>query len=133
MDIERRSEASQFSQITGMIEGLPELHMPRRKRILLLFAGIGLAILDLGCLPLTYYYALKFDTKLSLQISMSKGARAIVPVLADTLCSFRRHNGSLWFSELLTLWPPVTPTVSSQNGPEMEAHRMDKMGDGKDP
>ena len=71
MDIERRSEASRFSQTTGMIEGLPELHTPHRKRLLLLLGGIGLAILDLGCLPLTYYYALKFDTNLSLQISMS--------------------------------------------------------------
>ncbi|KAF8864933.1 hypothetical protein BDZ45DRAFT_736569 [Acephala macrosclerotiorum] len=50
-----------------MVEPLPELHTPHRRRKLILIIGVILAILDLCCLPITYYYALNFDTNLSLQ------------------------------------------------------------------
>jgi len=49
------------------LTGLPRLHLPHRRRKTILAAGIILAILDLCCLPITYYYALKFDTNLDLQ------------------------------------------------------------------
>lgn len=62
------SEVSQPSQRrVDMIEALPELHTPHRRRKLVLVIGVILAILDLCCLPITYYYALNFDTNLSLQ------------------------------------------------------------------
>jgi len=35
-----------------------------------MLAGVVLVALDLCCLPITYYYALNFDTNLSLQDSM---------------------------------------------------------------
>ncbi|KAF4636346.1 hypothetical protein G7Y89_g1735 [Cudoniella acicularis] len=58
---------SQPSQAMAVIEPLPELHTPHRKRRLILWVGVVLATLDLCCLPITYYYALKFGTHLSLQ------------------------------------------------------------------
>jgi len=64
---EQKSETSRRSQATSMSEPLPELHTPHRRRRLILAAGVVLALLDLCCLPITYYYALKFDTNLSVQ------------------------------------------------------------------
>lgn len=58
---------SEASHSMNAFEPLPELHTPHKRRRLILWAGIVLAILDLCCLPITYYYALKFDTSLSLQ------------------------------------------------------------------
>jgi len=49
-----------------MVEQLPELHTPHSRRLILVI-GVILAVLDLCCLPITYYYALNFDTNLSLQ------------------------------------------------------------------
>jgi hypothetical protein len=54
------------------LTGLPRLHLPHRKRKTILVAGIVLAVMDLCCLPITYYYALKFDTTLNLQDSTWK-------------------------------------------------------------
>lgn len=63
-----RNEETQPSQIMsiGLSEGLPDLHTPHHKRRLKLLAGVVLVVLDLCCLPITYYYDLKFDTNLSL-------------------------------------------------------------------
>jgi hypothetical protein len=48
-------------------EPLPELQTPHKKRKTILWLGVVLAVLDLCCLPVTYYYALNFDTNLKLQ------------------------------------------------------------------
>lgn len=55
------------SQTTSVFEPLPQLHTPHKKRRTILWAGVALAVLDLCCLPITYFYALKFGTSLSLQ------------------------------------------------------------------
>jgi len=65
-----RDEETQPSQIMNMSEGLPYLHTPYHRRRLKLLAGVVLVVLDLCCLPIKYYYALKFDTNCSLQDSM---------------------------------------------------------------
>jgi hypothetical protein len=69
---EQTSESSQPSQAMslGMSEPLPDLHLSHRKRNIKLLIGLVLAILDLCCLPITYFYALNFDTNLNLQDSM---------------------------------------------------------------
>lgn len=57
---------------TSFAEPLPKLHAapaPRTRQIIL-WSGITFVTLDLCCLPITYFYALKFDTGLSLQTSM---------------------------------------------------------------
>jgi hypothetical protein len=46
---------------------LESLHRPHKWRKTILIVGLVGAVLDLCCLPITYYYALKFDTGLSLQ------------------------------------------------------------------
>jgi hypothetical protein len=48
-------------------EPLPHLHTPHRKRKFIIIFGVAAVTLDLAGLPITYYYALKFDTNLSLQ------------------------------------------------------------------
>lgn len=59
------------SHIMSMVaEPLPPLHTPHRRRITKLTIGLLLCTLDLCALPITYYYALKFGTNLSLQDSM---------------------------------------------------------------
>ncbi len=55
------------SQTMSTFEPLPELHTPHKKRKTILWLGVVLAVLDLCCLPITYYYALNFDTNLKLQ------------------------------------------------------------------
>lgn len=65
------SEASQPSQAMTLVEPLPELHTPHRRRRIILWVGVALATLDLCVLPITYYYAFKFGTNLSVQDSMS--------------------------------------------------------------
>ncbi|RDL37870.1 Uncharacterized protein BP5553_05303 [Venustampulla echinocandica] len=56
-------------QKTSHTEPLPKLHAvpPSRRRQVILWTGVTLVTLDLCCLPITYFYALKFDTDLSLQ------------------------------------------------------------------
>lgn len=61
------SENALPTESIGMVEILPSLHTPHRKRKTILIAGVLLATLDLCCLPITYYYALHFDTGLGLQ------------------------------------------------------------------
>jgi hypothetical protein len=63
---------TQTSGSMSMLEPLPALHTPHRKRKSILIAGVVLATLDLCCLPITYYYALKFDTNLKLQDGMAR-------------------------------------------------------------
>ena len=65
------SETTQPSESMGTIEPLPALHTPHRGREIILIVGVVLAALDLCCLPITYYYALKFDTSLNTQDSMA--------------------------------------------------------------
>lgn len=48
----------------------PPLHTPHNKRKKLFFFGVVVALLDLCLLPMTYYYALVFDTNLSVQDGM---------------------------------------------------------------
>lgn len=47
----------------------PPLHTPHDKRKNLFFFGVIIALLDLCLLPMTYYYAMVFDTHLPLQDS----------------------------------------------------------------
>jgi hypothetical protein len=65
------SETTQPSESMGTIEPLPTLHTPHRRRKPILIVGVVLATLDLCCLPITYYYALKFDTSLNTQDGMA--------------------------------------------------------------
>lgn len=64
------SENPPSSESMDIIEPLPALHTPHRKRKTILLAGVILATLDLCCLPITYFYALHFDTSLNLQDGM---------------------------------------------------------------
>jgi hypothetical protein len=66
---EQTSESLQSCHTMSLGNGLPKLRTPHRKRRFILVAGVILAVLDL---PITYYYALKFDTNLSLQDSKVK-------------------------------------------------------------
>lgn len=59
----------QPTESMGVLGPLPALHTPHKKRKTILVVGIVLATLDLCCLPITYYYALNFDTDLKLQDS----------------------------------------------------------------
>ena len=61
------SENTQTSESMAVMEPLPALHTPHKKRRTILVAGVVLATLDLCCLPITYFYALNFDTNLNLQ------------------------------------------------------------------
>lgn len=61
---------SRESHSLNTYEPLPELHTPHKRRRLILWLGIALAVLDLCCLPITYFYALKYGTSLSLQDGM---------------------------------------------------------------
>jgi hypothetical protein len=77
------SENRQPLESMGTIEALPALHTPHRRRKTILIAGVVLSTLDLCCLPITYYYALKFGTSLKLQdgtahVSLPKDIRLII-------------------------------------------------------
>lgn len=54
---------------------LESLHRPHKWRTTILIVGLVGAVLDLCCLPITYYYALKFDTGLTLQEGIQPGAQ----------------------------------------------------------
>jgi len=60
------TQPSQISQTMSLVEPLPGLHTPHRRRSLILWGGVALAMLDLCWLPIIYYYAFKF-TSLDLQ------------------------------------------------------------------
>ena len=64
------NETADPSESMEIIEALPALHTPHQMRTVILIVGVFLATLDLCCLPITYYYALKFGTSLKLQDSM---------------------------------------------------------------
>jgi len=86
------------------LTGLPRLHLPHRKRKTILAAGIILAILDLCCLPITYYYALKFDTTLNLQ-DIFAVITGVYGLLSFTHYSFRSLK--LFRAKYATKWRPV--------------------------
>ncbi|KAM3074665.1 hypothetical protein ACMFMG_008093 [Clarireedia jacksonii] len=67
--IEAQSGNSTASQIYGESDPLPPLHTPHRRRQTIMWVGLVLITLDLCCLPITYYYALNFGTRLPLQDS----------------------------------------------------------------
>jgi hypothetical protein len=67
---EPTSESTKLSQPMSMAEPLPKQHTPYRKRKFKLGLGIVIATLDLCCKPTTYFYALNFDTNLSIQDGM---------------------------------------------------------------
>lgn len=46
----------------------PALHTPHKRRVTLMIIGIAVATLDLSFLPITYFYALRFNTTLKLQL-----------------------------------------------------------------
>ena len=52
---------------TSSVLTLESLHRPHKWRKTILIVGLVGAVLDLCCLPIAYYYALKFDTGLNLQ------------------------------------------------------------------
>ena len=58
--------SSQASQIIG-IEPLPELKTPHHKRALFRTLGLSFVAIDLAIMPITYYFAFKYGTDLSLQ------------------------------------------------------------------
>lgn len=68
-NLQTPSENSSPSQTFGIREPLPPLHTPHRRRKTILWVGLILVTLDLACLPITYYYALNFGTKMKLQDS----------------------------------------------------------------
>ena len=82
MDVERGMESPRTQEL-GLDEPLPPLHTPHRRRRLLLWSGVIILTLDLCYLPITYYYALKFGTSLSLQDSMSSTALVSLLFLID--------------------------------------------------
>lgn len=56
----------------GMIEiqlndGPPPLYVPTKTRKVLFNIGLGIAVLDLGVMPIVYYYSLTFGAKLKEQ------------------------------------------------------------------
>lgn len=67
-------------------------------------AGIVLAVMDLCCLPITYYYALKFDTTLNLQ-DIFAVITAVYGLLSFTHYSFRSYK--LFRAKHATKWRPV--------------------------
>lgn len=82
------SENSSPSQTFGMREPLPPLHTPHRRRKTILWIGLILVTLDLACLPITYYYALNFGTKMELQDSRNSFFCPIVPKAPLILTSY---------------------------------------------
>ncbi len=103
---ETSQSSSQPSQTMHIVEPLPQLHTPHRKRRLILITGVVLATLDLCCLPITYYYALKFDTSLSLQ----EGAKKPLPIsnLTHRVPSFCCHYWRLRPAKLHALFLPIS-------------------------
>lgn len=80
----------------SMLEPLPALRRPHRKRKAILVGGLILATLDLCCLPITYYYALKFDTNLKLQDGINPRRRFRRHPADVEPYSVRSHYRSLW-------------------------------------
>ncbi|THV55004.1 hypothetical protein BGAL_0016g00470 [Botrytis galanthina] len=66
-NLQTPSENSSPSQTFGLREPLPPLHTPHRRRKTILWVGLIIVTLDLACLPITYYYALRFGTNIELQ------------------------------------------------------------------
>ena len=78
-----QSESTPPSQTMSLVEPLPALHTPHRKRKTILMVGLVLATLDLCCLPITYYYALKFDTSLNVQDGKTPRSVKCFKILPD--------------------------------------------------
>lgn len=78
-DGERASNggSSRPSHTINFTEPLPELHTPHKRRQMIIWIGVSLVIIDLCALPISYYYAFKFGTKLSMQDSMYLPPRAL--------------------------------------------------------
>lgn len=88
-DRESNGGSSMPSHTINFAEPLPELHTPHKKRRLIIWIGVTLVIIDLCALPIAYYYAFKFGTKLSTQDSMHFHPDAVIYVLIQ--CSIRHH------------------------------------------
>lgn len=58
--------SSQASKRMGR-EPLPELKTPHHKRKLFRTLGLAFVAIDLAIMPITYYFAFKYGTNLSLQ------------------------------------------------------------------
>lgn len=119
---------SETSHSLNIFEPLPELSRPHRRRKIILWLGVALAVLDLCILPMTYFYALKYGTSLSLQDSMYPFCQTRSPVLMRT--SIRCNNGSIRYAKLWALWSSITEALPCEDFFEMETCRMDKMGHG---
>ncbi|KAH6674454.1 hypothetical protein B0J14DRAFT_653750 [Halenospora varia] len=103
------SEASQPSQAMTLVEPLPELHTPHRRRRIILWVGVALATLDLCVLPITYYYAFKFGTNLSVQdifaiITGVYGLLSFTHYFLRSLKLFRSKTSSKWRPVGWTKW-----------------------------
>jgi len=101
------SDTSQPSTIFS--EPLPPLHTPHSKRKLILVVGLIAVTLDLCCLPITYYYALKFGTSLKLQdiFAIITGVYGLISFSHYGLRSlklFREKTASRWRPVGWTKW-----------------------------
>lgn len=93
------------SQTTSMVvEPLQDLHTPHKRRRLILVIGVIGATMDLCCLPITYFYAFKFGTSLSLQ-DIFAIITGVYGMLSFTHYAFRSLK--LFRSKTSPKWRPV--------------------------
>lgn len=121
--------SSRPSHTINFAEPLPELHTPHKRRQRIILIGVTLVIVDLCALPIAYYYAFKFGTKLSMQDSMlSPSYCAGKSVL--TWCSIWYHYRNIRLDQFRALLLQITQVVPIKGVDEMEAGGMDTMGNG---
>lgn len=80
----RNNAESTSTTTTTVMDDLPHLHTPHANRLFILIFGLLMATLDLCILPIVYYYALNYGTRLSLQDSRPSLIRMIrLAVIAE--------------------------------------------------
>jgi hypothetical protein len=71
LNVEENGQAIRNVDIAQDASALPPLLLPPHRKKFWLRVGIVAAIMDLGVMPIAYFYAFHYGAKLTLQISQS--------------------------------------------------------------
>jgi len=104
LNVEENGQAIRNVDIAQDASALPPLLLPPHRKKFWLRVGIVAAIMDLGVMPIAYFYAFHYGAKLTLQINFAiiTGVLGLFCFLHYSLRSFR-----LFFKKKLAVWGPI--------------------------
>lgn len=123
-------ESSQASQVTAA-EPLPELKTPHHKRNLFRALGLSFVAIDLAILPITYYFALKYGTDLSLQTGRQLNSLDKACLNLANLTSLCNPHGDIWHDIFHAFRISILTAFLVKMVTSKYACWMDKMGNGE--